>query len=84
MIALAITCLLVATTFIALLCATDSLLRGWVSYGALARELRALRTGGEAAMAGSSLARVRSTAGRPARRAGIAARSPASKLRAAA
>jgi len=84
MIALAITCLLVATTFIALLCATDSLLRGWFSYGALARELSALRNGGDASMAGGSLARVRRASGRAGRRATTAPRSPACGFRAAA
>ena len=43
MIAFAITCLLVATVFVALLSASDSLLRGWHSFGALRSELRALR-----------------------------------------
>tara|TARA_B100000749_G_C18194231_1_gene369205 strand:+ start:346 stop:600 length:255 start_codon:yes stop_codon:yes gene_type:complete len=84
MIALAITCLLVATTFAALLSASDSLLRGWLSYGALARELRALRTGGDASQAVKTSARVRRTAGRPTRRPSAAPRSPAAGFRAAA
>lgn len=43
MIAFAITCLLVATIIVALLSATDSLLRGARHYRALAAQLRALR-----------------------------------------
>ncbi|MBH1943902.1 hypothetical protein I5L01_06600 [Erythrobacter sp. YJ-T3-07] len=43
MIAFAITCLLVATIIVALLSATDSLLRGARHYRALAAQLRTLR-----------------------------------------
>ena len=84
MIALAITCLLVVTMFAALLCASDSLLRGWLSYGALARELRALRAGDNAPRAVDQRAKVRRAASRPTRRPSGAPRSPAAGLRAAA
>ena len=43
MIAFAITCLLVATTIVALLSAADSMLRGARHYRALAAQLRALQ-----------------------------------------
>ena len=84
MIALAITCLLVATMFAALLSASDSLLRGWLSYGALARELRALRAGDDASQAVNPQARVRRATGRPTRRPNATPRSSAAGLRAAA
>tara|TARA_B100000378_G_scaffold25350_2_gene19388 strand:- start:469 stop:720 length:252 start_codon:yes stop_codon:yes gene_type:complete len=83
MIALAITCLLVVATLVALLSATDSLLRGWRSYGALARELRMLRTAADAKGA-TVRAGVRRPAARPARRSSTAPHRPAAGLRAAA
>ena len=43
MIAFAIASLLVVTAILALLSLTDSIMRGWHSYGALRSELRALR-----------------------------------------
>ena len=83
MIALAISCLLVATTIIALLSASDSLLRGAGHYRALARELRMLRTAADAQSA-TMLVGVRRAAVRPTRRPTTAPHRPAAGLRAAA
>ena len=82
MIAFAITCLLVATVALALLSSTDSLMRGWHSYRALADELRALRAAGDAPV--DAGADIRRTKLRPSRRSIIARRIPAAGLRAAA
>ena len=82
MIAFAITCLLVATVAVALLSSTDSLMRGWHSYRALADELRALRMAGEAPIPAPE--DIRRTILRPGRRPTAARRIPATGLRAAA
>ena len=67
MIAFAITCLLVATVFVALLVAGDSVMRGWHSYRALATELRALRSSTECMPATSARSTVRTNNGRTSR-----------------
>jgi len=84
MIAVAITCLLVATVFVALLSATDSLIHGWRTYGALAGELRALRASQSttAPTAGASVSRTTSRAA--GRRPAIRAHASRTPLRAAA
>tara|TARA_B100000678_G_scaffold181663_1_gene151743 strand:- start:137 stop:391 length:255 start_codon:yes stop_codon:yes gene_type:complete len=84
MIALAITCLLIAAVFVALLSATDSMMRGWHSYGALAKELRALRAMPQEASGSLPAASTRSPAIRPAHRPARQSRRPATGLRAAA
>lgn len=83
MIALAITCLLVVAAFVAVLSAADSLLRGWRSYGALARELRALRTAADTRSA-ASRAMARRPALRAPHRAGAMSHRSATRFRAAA
>lgn len=82
MIALAITCLLVVAAFVAVLSAADSLLRGWRSYGALARELRALRAADTRSVA--SCAKTRRPALRAPHRAGAMSHRSATRFRAAA
>jgi len=77
MIALAITCLLVATVFVALISASDSLLLGWHSYRALAAELRTMS-------APASTHSLRKASARPAPRAAIRRRRADSGIRAAA
>ena len=84
MIALAITCLFVATTIIALLCVSDSLIRGWYSYAAQAAQLRALRASSEAAPRTPSAATLRRAGASPARRRSHRARTGSAALRAAA
>lgn len=84
MIALAITCLLVAALFAALLSATDSVMRGWHSYGALAKELRALRAMPQVSSAETRFGKTRMPACRPARRPARQLRSAAAAIRAAA
>ncbi len=84
MITLVITCLFVATTIIALLCVSDSLIRGWNSYVAQASELRALRSSFEAAPRTLGAATLRRTGASPARRRSHRARTGSASLRAAA
>ena len=88
MIALAISCLLVSAVILALLSATDSLMRGWHSYAALAKELRALRaTGGEDtsdALAGLRTGKTRLPASRTPRPAALRQRAAIVGFRAAA
>lgn len=84
MIAIAITCLLVATVFVALLVATDSLMRGWHSYTALASELRALRASAVKDVPAKGSAGMRKTGLRSARTPARRSRGMRPALRAAA
>ena len=77
MIALAITCLLVATVFVALISASDSLLRGWQAYRALSAELRTMSVP-------TGTCSLRKASARPAPRADIRRRRADSGIRAAA
>ena len=83
MIAFAITCLLVATVGAALLVASDSALRGFHSYRALATELRALRAAASQGAA-NPLGTTRPVQLRPARGIRRPRRTGAGGLRAAA
>ena len=84
MIALALTCLLVAAVFLALLSATDSLMRGWHSYGALAKELRALRETPLETTVGMRFSKTRMPATRPVRSPTRPSRSATARVPAAA
>ncbi len=84
MIALAVTCLLIVAALLALLSATDSLMRGWHSYGALAQELRALRAMPQEASAGMRCNKARVPATRSVRRPARSPHSATAHVRAAA